>query len=245
MRIAVLLAALALYAAQGEYKVVEKQGRWWLADPSGRISFYALESCTEIVLPEHLDVFAGKLPPLKVERAACWTPPAGTLPWVSAIRSAGSDTEGKQMYIMFLKEKYGYNIGRVNAAYGLEASAFTDLAESNLRTLDTGRPAVTQDDAEFGNLLIAQAAGMIRQRIPRSSLFMIRTSMATLAPHATALIIEQDADQWPDTPIIVRVRQSSRGLIDRIVRHPHVIGAEAPSDFVESVRSRLDRPAVP
>jgi hypothetical protein len=52
-----------------------------------------------------------------------------------------------------LKDRYAYNIARLNEAYGLEAAAFTDLVESDFRTLDRSRSAVKQDDADFAKVL--------------------------------------------------------------------------------------------
>jgi hypothetical protein len=52
-----------------------------------------------------------------------------------------------------LKDRYAYNIARLNEAYGLEAAAFTDLVESDFRTLDRSRSAVKKDDADFYNVL--------------------------------------------------------------------------------------------
>lgn len=51
-------------------------------------------------------------------------------PWqarIDAVRRAAGDSPDKQWYIAFLKRRYGYQIAAVNEAYGLEASAFTDL----------------------------------------------------------------------------------------------------------------------
>jgi len=244
MRTTILLLAFALHAAPGEYSIVEKHGRYWVADPSGRISFHVLSSCTEIRLPVNLDPFAAGFPRIDVKaEPICWTPPDDTASWVAAIRGARSESEGKQMYVAFLKELYGYNIGRVNEAYGLEASAFTDLAESGLRTLDLRRTAVVKDDGEFGRLLATQTAGMIRRQIPRSVLFVIRSDRHDLAPYATALIVEQSVTEWPRIPILVRVRQPDNALADRIMRQPFVIGVEGPQSFADLLKSRLPDPA--
>jgi hypothetical protein len=46
---------------------------------------------------------------------------------IDAVRRAAGDSTDKQLYIAFLKQWHGYQIAAVNEAYGLEASAFTDL----------------------------------------------------------------------------------------------------------------------
>ena len=65
------------------------------------------------------------------------------------IRRLPDEAPGKQQYVEFLKETYGYNIDRLNAAYGLSASSFTDLYSLDYRSLDTTRPSVRRDDLAF------------------------------------------------------------------------------------------------
>jgi len=65
------------------------------------------------------------------------------------LRRLPDEAPGKQQYVEFLKETYGYNIDRLNAAYGLSASSFTDLYSLDYRSLDTTRPSVRQDDLAF------------------------------------------------------------------------------------------------
>ena len=65
------------------------------------------------------------------------------------IRRLPDEAPGKQQYVEFLKETYGYNIDRLNAAYGLSASSFTDLYSLDYRSLDTTRSSVRQDDLAF------------------------------------------------------------------------------------------------
>jgi hypothetical protein len=89
--------------------------------------------------------------------AACRVPkPPGfagykwILPRVAAeLRRRSGTSEGKQIYIGFLKTKYGYQISKVNAEYGTDAQSFTELQESSLTQVDLSRPAVRVDDAEF------------------------------------------------------------------------------------------------
>lgn len=68
---------------------------------------------------------------------------------LAVIRRLPDEAAGKQQYVEFLKETYGYNIERLNAAYGLSASSFTDLYSLDYRQLDTTRAAVRRDDIAF------------------------------------------------------------------------------------------------
>ena len=43
------------------------------------------------------------------------------------------ESAGKQIYIAFLKAKYGYQIAKVNADYGTDAQSFTELLGSPMR----------------------------------------------------------------------------------------------------------------
>jgi hypothetical protein len=244
MRVASLLLALPLYAAGASPWVVEKDGRFWLKDASGNTSFYVLGSCMELQLPENFDVFGKEIQRWNNKSdAVCWTVPEDMSPWVSAIRQSSSETPGKQMYVAYLKERYEYNIGRLNEAYGLEASAFTDLSESDFRTLDRKRPAVVEDDREFGGLIVSQCAGGIQQQILPAEMFFIRTWRYQLAPYATALIVDQKEREWPQVPVIIRVRAGSRQLADRIAGSPYVVGIEGDRSFAQMVIERLSKPA--
>jgi hypothetical protein len=94
---------------------------------------------------------------------------ADTLPaWARAARAVLRN-EAKVEYVEFLKETYGYNIDRLNAAYGLEASSFTDLYSFDYRALDGTRDAVRRDDAAFrralNEMLVAEAAKITGRRI--------------------------------------------------------------------------------
>jgi hypothetical protein len=75
--------------------------------------------------------------------------------------SLPSSTDGKQFYIAWLKDRYAYNIARLNEAYGLEATSFTDLTENDFRQVDRKRPAVAEDD----RLFLADLAATIQQRV--------------------------------------------------------------------------------
>ena len=80
---------------------------------------------------------------------------------LALIRRLPDHAPGKQQYVEFLKETYGYNIDRLNAAYGLSASSFTELYSLDYRSLDITRTGVRQDDTTFltrlNDLLFADA----------------------------------------------------------------------------------------
>ena len=69
--------------------------------------------------------------------------------WVDFIRTLDSESDGKQAYVGFLKERYAYTIGRLNEAYGLDAQSFTELTSLNFKSLDRTRKAVVEDDGAF------------------------------------------------------------------------------------------------
>jgi hypothetical protein len=77
------------------------------------------------------------------------------------LASLPSSTDGKQFYIAWLKDRYAYNIARLNTAYGLEATSFTDLTESDFSKVDRKRPAVAEDD----RLFLAELAAIIQQKV--------------------------------------------------------------------------------
>ena len=112
----------------------------------------------ELVLPLHFDPYAAvaQAQYRAAAAAACeGSKPAGfagyrwRLPAVAAeLRTYPGASEGKQVYIGFLKTKYGYQIAEVNRAYGLDAQSFTELQESPI-VADAAREAVRRDDLEF------------------------------------------------------------------------------------------------
>lgn len=69
--------------------------------------------------------------------------------WVEFIRRLPAESPGKQAYVGFLKDRYGYTIGRVNEAYAIDFSSFTDLTSFDFQSLNRSRPAVVADDREF------------------------------------------------------------------------------------------------
>jgi hypothetical protein len=90
--------------------------------------------------------------------------PAPARPWVDAVRAMREETPAKQQYVGFLKDRYGYNIGALNAAYGLEAGSFTELGSYDYRRLDREREAVRRDDAAFLRILTEAATAAARRK---------------------------------------------------------------------------------
>lgn len=107
----------------------------------------------KLKLPAHFDPFAvgAKVQYEAAAHAACATPkPADfigyywRLPFVAVeLRQMSGDSPGKQIYINFLKSKYGYQIAAVNADFGTDAQSFTELLESPIRSQSS------KNDAEF------------------------------------------------------------------------------------------------
>lgn len=65
------------------------------------------------------------------------------------LATQASATDGKQFYIAWLKDRYGYQIAKINEAYGLEMTSFSDLSESDFQNVDRKRKAVAEDDRLF------------------------------------------------------------------------------------------------
>ncbi|MBI2687751.1 MAG: hypothetical protein HYX27_15680 [Acidobacteria bacterium] len=90
--------------------------------------------------------------------------PAPAREWVHAVRRMAASAPGKEQYVQFLKDQYGYNIGPLNEAYGIEAGSFTELLTYDYRRLDTQRPAVRRDDEAFLKILVAAVLDAARQK---------------------------------------------------------------------------------
>ena len=70
------------------------------------------------------------------------------LPSLAAgLRQRTGESPGKQVYIAFLKSKYGYQIAALNADYGTDAQSFTELLESPMKR------GVAAHDAEFDSTM--------------------------------------------------------------------------------------------
>lgn len=95
--------------------------------------------------------------------------------WVQEIRTLPGSATGKQLYIHFLKEKYGYNVARVNEAYGTEASSFTELESATFERLDRTRAAVAADDREFAHRIVESFLKAVdplpRELLPRAKVW--------------------------------------------------------------------------
>ena len=90
--------------------------------------------------------------------------PAPAREWVRAVRQWPEEAPAKQQYVQFLKDLYGYNIARLNEAYGLNAGSFTELLTYDYRHLDTRRPAVRRDDEAFLKVLVNAALDAAREK---------------------------------------------------------------------------------
>lgn len=90
--------------------------------------------------------------------------PAPSREWVHAVRRMKEESPAKQQYVQFLKELYGYNIAKLNEAYGLEAGSFTELLSYDYRRLDPQRAAVRRDDEAFLKILTSAAIEAVRER---------------------------------------------------------------------------------
>ncbi len=76
--------------------------------------------------------------------------PFDVFAWVDYHRRLGAQSPGKQAYIGFLKERYGYQIAQLREAYGIDVQSFTELESFDWRALDRTRAAVRADDEAFG-----------------------------------------------------------------------------------------------
>ncbi len=90
--------------------------------------------------------------------------PAPAREWVSFVRAMREEAPAKQQYVQFLKDLYGYNIGALNAAYGIEAGSFTELLTYDFRKLDLSRETVKRDDASFLRVLTEAAVSFSEQK---------------------------------------------------------------------------------
>ncbi len=85
----------------------------------------------------------------------------GDPPSAAKMGAMPAASEGKQFYIGWLKDRYAYQISKLNAAYGLESTSFSDLESMDFKQVDRRRQAVIEDDQRFLNDL----KGMIKQRM--------------------------------------------------------------------------------
>lgn len=81
----------------------------------------------------------------------------------AAIATLPSSSEGKQFYIAWLKDRYRYNIAKINESYGTEATSFSDLSENDFRKIDRSRPAVAEDD----KLFLSDLEEMLKQKVDK------------------------------------------------------------------------------
>ena len=84
---------------------------------------------------------------------------------VVTARMADAGQLRKQLYIAFLKKRYGYQIAMLNRAYGLDATAFTELESSDFKELDGKRAEVLADDLAFASELYAENVELAFRRV--------------------------------------------------------------------------------
>lgn len=73
-----------------------------------------------------------------------------SLPRVARLlRSRPGSDEGKQIYIGYLKTKYGYRIQDLNKAYSLDAQSFTELLDGDWSDKAGASGALARDDEDF------------------------------------------------------------------------------------------------
>jgi hypothetical protein len=82
---------------------------------------------------------------------------------VQQVRALPASETRKQMYINFLKKRYGYQISAVNQVYGIEASAFTELESSDFAGIDLSK--TKGDDLEFAAELIHMEVEEMRRQL--------------------------------------------------------------------------------
>ena len=85
----------------------------------------------------------------------------GATTGAAQIATMSSASDGKQFYIAWLKDRYAYNISRLNEAYGLESTSFTDLTENDFSKVDRTRAAVKEDD----RLFLIDLSATIKQKV--------------------------------------------------------------------------------
>lgn len=88
----------------------------------------------------------------------------GDPPSAAKIGAMPAASEGKQFYIGWLKDRYGYQISKLNAAYGLESTSFSDLESMDFKQVDRRRQAVVEDDQRFLNDLKAMFEQKMKQK---------------------------------------------------------------------------------
>lgn len=134
----------------------------------------------EIPLPPPFDVFADSAGAefSRLAEAACAKAKGSSdgvyklsqLPdqqWLEAIRRLTGGEAGKELYVGFLKDKYEYNINRLNEAYGLDSQSFTDLTGDPFKTLDRKRPAVESDDREMVATIRETVLRLLKEALAR------------------------------------------------------------------------------
>jgi quinoprotein glucose dehydrogenase len=134
-------ATPAMYEYRGKQYLVIGAGGGKTNVSGGSYIAFALPSD-----PRPVDVFAGQVTPVRAGEVS--------REWVDYIRGLPPEAAGKQMYVNFLKDRYGYVIGSLNEAYGIDAQSFTEMETFPWKTLDRTRPKVREDDEAFRLLIV-------------------------------------------------------------------------------------------
>ncbi|HEY3739954.1 MAG TPA: hypothetical protein VGL53_08915 [Bryobacteraceae bacterium] len=148
----------------------------------------------DLRLPAHFDPYAVDATARyeAAARVACAVPkPPGFIgyrwilpPVAGELRMLTGTSEGKQIYIGFLKSQYGYQIARLNEDYGTDAQSFTELLESPMARVDATRAKVRRDDAEFDrdarHDMLSGIVAALRQCDANHALGGIRALLASL-----------------------------------------------------------------
>lgn len=139
---------------EGKYsKVKGRKEDNWVWSPQGVINMHIPEHWGRVRFVAYHDIFseAGQQTIRAEVRAKCSAPDTAILDrrWVDFIRGLPAEADGKQAYIGFLKDRYQYTIARVNEAYGIDYSSFTDLTAFDFLSIERDRPVVVKDDEAF------------------------------------------------------------------------------------------------
>lgn len=110
--------------------------------------------------------------------------------WVSWMRLQDASSAGKRRYLAFLRERFGGQVEKLNAAYGLGLASLDALASLDFAGLDRSRPAVVEDDREFLRLIARayfRALGeAFRRHAPRGLIFGERFRLRDHPPEVLA-----------------------------------------------------------
>lgn len=153
-------AAVLRGQTRGRYRLAQSGERWCYVSAEGR-PFFPLFGANASL--DQLALLDARAWPREIPKLPVVMPALGVavrLPdrtaAMAALRALPADHEWKSRWVDFLKERYEYTIARVNEAYGLESTSFSDLLVETYRSLDGRRTAVARDDADFFSAALDQ-----------------------------------------------------------------------------------------